>query len=184
MREVMSSIPLHPAIVHLPLGLAAVLPVLAAVAAWAIVTDRVTVRAWFAVVGLQAVLLAGALFALKTGEADEERVEEVVAESAIEAHEEQAELFTWAAGGILGLTALGLLYASPRSRKLGQPLVYAAPIALGVQTLLAIQVGHAGGELVYTHGAAAAHVGAAGPGADAGEAAAERDDDDDDDDDD
>ena len=42
----MSSMPLHPALVHLPLGPAFVMPVVAAVFAWALWTGRDARESW------------------------------------------------------------------------------------------------------------------------------------------
>ena len=71
----MPSLPLHPAIVHLPLGLAFLMPALALGFGWALWTGRIRARAWIAIVALQAVLLGGGLAAMNTGEREEDRVE-------------------------------------------------------------------------------------------------------------
>jgi pimeloyl-ACP methyl ester carboxylesterase len=144
--------------VHLPLGLAFVIPALAVGFAWALWKGRVRSRgAWIAVIALQVVLLGGGLVAMNTGEREEDRVERVVPDSAIERHEEYAEQFVWAAGLTL-VTALLV----PTFRK---PAVVHAMAALTVMgTLLvaaaAIRVGHAGGQLVYGHNAGAAYAAA------------------------
>ena len=71
----MTSLPLHPAIVHLPLGLAFVIPALAVGFAWALWTGRIRQRAsWIAILALQAVLLTAGLAAMNTGEREEDRV--------------------------------------------------------------------------------------------------------------
>jgi uncharacterized membrane protein len=150
----MTSLPVHPAIVHLPLGLAFVLPALAAGFAWALWSGRVRTRAWVVVVALQAVLLGAGFVAMNTGERDEDRVERVVPEAAIERHEEYAEQFVWATGATLILAALVLVFRKP-------PLVHALSVAAAAGTIVvaaaAIRVGHAGGQLVYVHNAAAAY---------------------------
>lgn len=46
----MNPMPLHPALVHVPLGLAVLLPLLTAGVAWAVWTGRLPIRAWLAVV--------------------------------------------------------------------------------------------------------------------------------------
>ena len=56
----MGSMPLHPAIVHLPLALAILMPLVATGFAWALWTGRMHPRAWLAVVAFQALLLAPA----------------------------------------------------------------------------------------------------------------------------
>ena len=72
--------PLHPAMVHLPLALAVLVPGLALLGALAIRLQLVPPRTWVAVLLLQAMLVGSGWLALETGEAQEERVEEVVAE--------------------------------------------------------------------------------------------------------
>lgn len=159
----MNGLPLHPAVVHLPVALAALMPLIAAGFAWALWTGRVRLRAWTAVVALQALLVAGGLVAMKTGEGEEDRVEAMVQKGAIHLHEEYAEQFIWAAGAGLALAALVLAgRKSHVSNALAGTFVVAT---LGVAGM-AVRVGHAGGQLVYAHGAASVYVsGAGGPSA-------------------
>ena len=153
----MDTTPLHPAVVHLPLALALLLPPAALGAAWALWTGRLRARAWFAVVALQALLLAGGLVARQTGSSDEERVEAVVQESAIERHEALADQFLWMAGAAL-LVMLVVPFAPGPALARGAAVaaVFATVVVLGA----GYRVGHAGGELVYVHGAASAFTGA------------------------
>jgi len=95
--------------------------------------------------------------ALRTGQAEEERVESVVAESVIEAHEEAAEVFLGAAAGVFVLTLLALLVPGER---VGRLVAGLALVGMVLGTVLAIRVGEAGGALVYRHGAAAVYVSA------------------------
>jgi uncharacterized membrane protein len=150
--------PLHPAVVHLPMALAVLVPLAAVGALLAIGTRFVPPRAWAAVVLLQALLLASGVLALETGEAEEERVEEVVAERFIEAHAEAAERFVWAAG--LGLLVMGAGLLGGRAGRIGRVAGLVASLAV---LLAGVQVGHLGGALVYEHGAAAAYAGPAPP---------------------
>jgi uncharacterized membrane protein len=150
----MSSLPLHPAIVHLPLGLAVLMPILAGGFAWALWRGRVRPRAWIAVVALQALLVGGGFVAMKTGEAEEDRVEAVVTKNAIHEHEELAEQFVWSAGLTLALTALVLVMRRPAAVRMASAV---AVLGTVVVTGMALRVGHAGGELVYAHGAASAY---------------------------
>lgn len=160
----MGTLPLHPAIVHLPLGLAVLIPFIAAGFAWAVWTGRVRARAWLAVVLLQALLVGAGVVAMNTGEAEEERVEGLVPRSALHQHEEYAEQFVWAAGVTLALAGLALVVGRPRATRALLAATVAATIIVGG---LALRVGHAGGALVYVHGAAAAYsspaAGAPGP---------------------
>lgn len=170
----MNSTPLHPAMVHVPLGLAMLMPLLAAGFAWALWTGRTRVRAWAAVIVLQALLVAAGFAAMKTGEAEEDRVEAVVQEGALHAHEARAEQFVWAAAATLGLAILVVAVRRPdATRGLAALAVLGTVIVAG----LAVRAGAAGGELVYVQGAASAYTTAArsdatpstGPTATAGE---------------
>ena len=142
-------IDLHPAIVHVPLGLAVVLPLVV------LVLVNHTRWGWprsaFGIaVALQAVLFVGALLALRTGESAEERVEQRVPDVAIETHEHWATAFTWTAGSVLGLLLAGWWLPAGRTRF----AVRAAAVAGSFAVLgLGVVAGYKGGELVYTHGA-------------------------------
>ena len=150
----MTSLPLHPAIVHLPLGLAFIIPVLALGFAWALWKGRVRSRAWVSVVALQALLLGAGLVAMNTGEREEERVERVVPDAALEQHEEYAEQFVWATGATLLLAGLVLAF---RNRAVARGRALATVAGTLVVMGAAIRVGHAGGRLVYVHNAGAAY---------------------------
>ncbi|MCA9773335.1 MAG: hypothetical protein KC466_13055 [Myxococcales bacterium] len=165
----MNNLPLHPAIVHLPLGIAFVMPVLLALVLLWIWRDRFTVRAWIPAVVLQAILVGSAFVALETGEDQEERVEKVVPESAIEVHEERAEVFAWLGGATLVAVALIPVFGNRKPRGLAATLALALSLGAVGQGLL---VGHSGGRLVYEYGAANAYLpdakAAAAPGPAAG----------------
>jgi uncharacterized membrane protein len=165
--------PLHPAIVHLPLGLAVVAPAVALFVALAIRRSRLPLRAWTGIVLLQALMMGAVWVAAATGEREEERVEAVVAERHIEAHEERAE-------GLMVVTALSLLVAGiglapGTAGSLGRGATVVATLGVLAAGVL---VGHSGGELVYRHGAASAYV--EGAGAPGGERFAHEEHDDDD----
>ena len=152
----MTSLPLHPAVVHLPLGLAFIIPLLAIGFAWALWTGRVRLRAWAVIVALQAVLFGAALIAMSTGEREEEQVESIVPHAALERHETYAAQFVWATGITLLLSALTLVF---RPRIATRGLVVAAVAGTLIVAAAAIRVGHAGGQLVYAHNAGAAYSG-------------------------
>ena len=163
--------PLHPAVVHVPIALAVLLPAFAAAALVAIRAGWIPARAWIGVVALQAALVGFAWFAIETGEEQEEKVEDVVAESHIEDHEEAAERFLYVAIGAALVSAAGLLSGSRGG--VGR----AATVAAGLAVLAAgIAVGHSGGELVYKYGAASVYARESqiAPAASASEAAAPR----------
>jgi uncharacterized membrane protein len=150
----MSSLPLHPALVHLPLGLAFIMPALAIGFAWALWRGRVRPRAWLTVIALQGVLLAGGLVAMNTGEREEDRVEALVPEAAIERHEEYAEQFVWATGLTLALAGMVIVLRKPTAAR---ALALATVAGTMVVFAAAVRVGHAGGQLVYAHNAGAAY---------------------------
>jgi uncharacterized membrane protein len=144
--------PLHPAIVHFPIVLAVLTPLLAAGAFWAIHSGRLPDRSWLGIVILQVVLVGTAWIATETGERDEDRVERVVAERPIEKHEEDAERFLTLAALVLPLAAAGML--AGRVGAINRALTIALSMAaLGAAGF----AGHSGGELVYRHGAAMAY---------------------------
>lgn len=150
----MNGLPLHPAIVHLPMALAVLIPLAAAGVAWGLWTRRLRPRAWLVVVALQALLVASGVAAMQTGEAEEDRVEQVVPDAALHRHEAYAEQFLWTAGATLGLAALVLL--AGRRPAVAGPLAGVVVLATIAVAGLGFRVGHAGGELVYIHGAGSA----------------------------
>lgn len=178
----MDMLPLHPKLVHLPIALAVLMPLVSAGLLFAWLRGLLPKRAWVVALALQGVLVASSVAALRSGEGDEERVENVVAESAIEAHEEAAEAFTWATGGALLLFAAGLALPGAAGRRTATAATAATLLVL----FLGYRVGQAGGALVYQHGAASAWTqgGAAAGGEAGGEAGGaaggEADEDDDD----
>lgn len=151
----MDSLPLHPSIVHVPIALAVLMPIIAIGLLLAWWRGWLPRRTWFVALALQGALVGGAMAAMQTGEADEERVEQVLAsEAPIEAHEEAAELFLWVAIAVLGLFAVG---AFVPKESLGLAVGGLAVVGTLAVAGLGYRVGHAGGELVYKEGAAAAY---------------------------
>ena len=150
----MSSLPLHPVFVHVPLGLAAVLPALAFGFLWALWTGRIRSRGWLVIIALQAVLLGAGWLAMNTGEREEDRVEKIVPKAALSTHESRAEQFVVAAGVTFAVAALVPIV---RRREFERACAVASVAGTLVVAGLAVRVGHAGGQLVYTHNAGAAY---------------------------
>jgi uncharacterized membrane protein len=142
----MNGLPLHPAVVHLPLGLALVVPLLALGITIAVRRGVLPARSWLIVLALQAAVFAGGLVALRTGEQEEERVEDRVAERTIERHETLAERFVWSAGGTL---AFGVAVLVIRSHPATATLMAATTLASVVTAGAGLQVGHTGGTIVH-----------------------------------
>lgn len=149
----MSPDPLHPAVVHFPIVFVVLLPLVAAGALWAIRRGARPTAAWSFPVLTAGALALSTWLAVETGEREEEKVENVVAEASIHGHEEAAERFLAFSGVLLVVTGAGLL------RGVAGDAARLATLAgaLGLAALGA-QVGHTGGNLVYRDGAAAAYM--------------------------
>jgi len=148
--------PLHPAVVHFPIAIAALLPFAAALAAAAIASGALDRRAWMGIVLLHAVGAGMAWFAMRTGHEQEERVEDALGETLerpLHEHEENAERLAWAFGLTWVLTAAGLLRDRAGSRARAAAVAGSVLVAL-----LSVPTGESGGALVYQHGAADAYV--------------------------
>jgi hypothetical protein len=144
----------HPKLVHVPIALGVLMPLVSGGLLLAWWRHWLPPRGWIVAVALQAILLVSGILALRSGEAEEERVERIVAERFIEAHEEAAAGFVWASGGVL---AIMLLAGALGSRRGGLPTATAATFGTLVVLGLGYRTGEAGGRLVYQHGAAQAH---------------------------
>jgi hypothetical protein len=150
----MDTLLFHPKVVHLPMALGVLMPILAGgllLAWWRSWLPR---RAWFIAIGLQLILLGSGVLALQSGEVEEERVERVVSDHLIEQHEEAAEAFVWASGGVL---AVMILTAALGARRAALPTAAAATLGTILVLGLGYRTGQAGGSLVYEHGAARAY---------------------------
>lgn len=145
--------PLHPAVVHFPVVLAFLLPIFAAGALWAIRKGARPVRAWAIPLAIAAALSLSTWVAVETGEAQEERVENVVADRPLDTHEDAAELFLTLSGVLVVIAAVGLARGA-----VGRVARVAATAGAVALVAVAARVGHSGGELVYRYGAASAYV--------------------------
>jgi hypothetical protein len=144
--------PLHPAVVHFPVVLAFLLPLAAIVAIWTIRKGARTSRAWAVPLAIAAGLSLSSWVSVETGEDQNERVERVVKEQPLEAHEEGAETFLTASLVVLALTAGGLVRG-----RIGTVSRFAAGVGSVALIAGAAYVGHTGGQLVYKYGAASAY---------------------------
>jgi len=165
----------HPKMVHVPMALAILMPLVAGGLLLAWWRGWLPARAWIVAVGLQAILLGSGVLALRSGEVEEERVEGLVAEQLIEQHEERAALFVWASGGVL---AVMLLAGALGGRRSALPAAAAAALGTCVVLGLGYRTGEAGGSLVYRYGAAGAYAGGAADGSTPPPERSDRDDDD------
>ncbi len=148
----MSGIPMHPLVVHFPIVLAVLLPISVLAALWVIGKSPTSRRAWSVPVALAAALYLSAFVATRTGEAEEDRVEQVVARGVLHGHEEAAERFLLLSGVLLVVAGGGFLpHTVGRAARIVTAVGALGLVAAGVQ------VGHSGGTLVYRHGAASAY---------------------------
>ena len=154
----MDALLFHPKLVHIPMALGVLMPVIAAGLLLAWWRNWLPRRGWFVAVALQALLLGSGIVALRSGEAEEERVERMVEERFIEQHEEAAEMFVWAGGVVLAVMMLAAALGTARS---GLPLAVVATLGTFLVLGLGYRTGQAGGNLVYQHGAGQAYAGPA-----------------------
>ena len=149
----------HPKVVHIPIALAVLMPLIAGGVVFAYLRGWLDHRTWMIVFLLQGVLLGSGFVAMSTGEREEERVEQVVSERHIEAHEESAELFVWSSAILLALMAVSVAL---KEGELKTAVVIFCTLGTVVVAAFGYRTGEAGGRLVYEHGAADAYVDAAG----------------------
>ena len=149
--------PLHPAVVHFPIVLTFLLPLFAIGAMVAIRKGARPLRAWSIPVVGAAALALSSWVAVQTGEAQDERVERVVAEQPLESHEESAELFLTMTGVMLVITGIGLARGV-----VGRAARLTATVGAVALIAAAARVGHSGGQLVYRYGAASAYASPSG----------------------
>lgn len=148
----MFDLPLHPIVVHFPIVLGVLLPFLAILLWLAIKKWDWTPKVWALVSAVALVYCLFATAAVLLGEEDEEKVEKVISEEVIEAHEEAGELIPWLAGTLLLVSLGGFTVKYSKQAK-------AAVIVLSLAGIVPLaNAGHTGGELVYEHGAAIAHL--------------------------
>lgn len=155
----MTDLPLHPAIVHVPLGLAFVMP-LVAIGVWLAVRRGRLPRSAFAVVAALQLVVAGAGFAaMAAGDREAKRVASVVGKDVVETHEDRAEAFVWTAAAVAAVS-IALLFVPDRFVTAGAALTAAGTLAV---VALAYATGEAGGEIVYRRGGAAVYANGAPP---------------------
>lgn len=155
MLDVISNLipnPLHPAVVHLPIALTLLVPVFAVGAMIAIRRGARPLRAWGITTALLATLSLSAWVSLETGEQQEDRVEQVVPESALNTHEEAAKSFLALSLLVMLIAGVGLM-----NGKVGTAARLAATAGTVALLVSGYRVGHSGGALVYEHGAASAY---------------------------
>jgi len=95
-------LPFHPLIVHFPLALTFIMPILIIVFAVMIKMNKMQPQMWLIIIGLQVAVVVTGYVALESGENEEDKVEKIVGKKLIHEHEEAAEIF-------VGSTVLALV---------------------------------------------------------------------------
>lgn len=145
---------LHPAVVHLPLGLAVVLPVLALLGLWLHFKRRdesaVFARFWLALMVCLLASSVGAYVAHETGEAGENAIGKSLPEGVLELHEKYSLIFS---SFLYAATAVAALTFFLRDRLKGYAILLVTALC-SAALFAGLLTGNAGGELVYKHKAA------------------------------
>lgn len=149
-------VPWHALVVHGPLMVGVLAPVIGLLIWGAIALRQLHHRAWWLTVVLYLIAFGGALIAVETGEDEHDRVHDVVAEEPMHLHEERGEQYRLALGIVFAMAiGAGLLFGN---RAWGMRMAGATLAAGFLAAYLAVGVGHSGGLLVYREGAAAYYV--------------------------
>jgi uncharacterized membrane protein len=146
-------VPLHPAVVHFPIAVTFLLPVLIVVFAMMIRANKMTPKGWLIIVGLQLAVVISGYVSLETGETEEHKVEKVISKSLIHEHEEAAEIF-------VGSTVIALVLSIAAffiRKEIGFKLKLGIAVLTLISCYLAYRTGELGGELIYKHGGASAY---------------------------
>lgn len=147
-------VPFHPVIVHFPIALTFILPVLMLVFAFMIKSNKMSHQTWLIIIGLQIATTVTGYISLESGEDQEHLVSKVVDKKIIHEHEEAAEIF-------VGSTVIALV-VSVAAFFLRNEIQFFVHLFITLISLvscyLAYNAGGSGGELVYRHGAASAYV--------------------------
>jgi uncharacterized membrane protein len=149
--------PLHPAVVHFPIVLATMLPLVALLGLLAVSRGTAPRKAWAYVTLASFLVFAAAFVAVRTGGNEEDVVEKVVSEDTIEEHEEAGERLQLLAG--IGFLVFAAGLSGGGVGRIARPVALLASLAIAGQGYL---TGKSGGEMVYEHGAASAYVDSTG----------------------
>lgn len=150
----MNELPLHPRLVHLPLGLGVALPLAAGAVGMLEARGTVSMESWWVVTGLQALLVGSTIGALRSGELARTKVKPLLPDGVLCRHRKASRVFF-----LTSLLTLAAMVASAflvgKARTVG---VLTSVVLGGLGLLLGARAGRTGGELVFTHGAAQAYV--------------------------
>ena len=138
--------PLHPAVVHFPIVLMLIAPLVTAYVLWRLRGAESRTKTWFIVPVLLAAVAVSGFVAQQSGEQGEEVAEEFVEHDVIERHEEQGKQFVWFA-----LATVVVAAAAFASGSVGWSLRMLTLVMTIVGAILVTRTGHSGGTMVYDH---------------------------------
>ena len=145
--------PFHATFIHVPIGLALILPLVAGAVAYAYWRGEVRERGWALAVALQGLLVLSVLASIHSGAGDAGRVADIVPARFVAAHRLSGQLFLYGAAATLLVMASALVLRQPALRKAMVVLSLAGTAAVSG---LAVRSGRIGAELVYAYGGAQA----------------------------
>lgn len=150
----MFELPLHPKLVHLPLGLAIILPFVLGFLQIGIWRKWFEPRVWWVGAILCGFCFLGSVVATKSGGDEWSHVEKIVGEQALEAHAEAGEHFRNLMFVVLSVVVAGLITPSQKLKN----IVYTLAVFGSLGALfVGAYAGHLGGQLVYQKGGASAY---------------------------
>ncbi|MBA3460930.1 MAG: hypothetical protein H0T46_13255 [Deltaproteobacteria bacterium] len=148
------ALPMHPKLVHVPMALCILMPMVATLIWVGVRRGWFTPRVWLIAAFLQGATLGGGVAALLTGQEDGEKVEGYASEEALSAHEDAAYWFLYVAGANFLLCGATFLLHRDRRQQLAGAF---AIVGLAAGAYAGYRVGDAGGRLVYVANASDAH---------------------------
>lgn len=146
-------LPWHPVVIHLPLALAVLTPILIILVLLGIVKCKWPRSTWAIIVLICALGAGSGFMATQTGEDVEDQVETVVAKDLIHEHEDAGEWFSY---GLWILLFLAVIPFIPRKNQEALWPYLPALIMAFIVLAMGMRTGHSGGSLVYKHNAASA----------------------------
>lgn len=148
------ALPMHPKLVHVPMALCVLMPLVATLTWVGVRRGWFNPRAWMIAAFLQCATLGGAIAALQSGKDDGEKVEGYASEEALTTHERRAYWFVYVAAANAALCGATFLLHRDRRQQLAGAFAVVGLLAGGYA---GFRVGDAGGRLVYVANASDAH---------------------------
>ena len=130
----------HSAAVHMPLAIAVLFPVFFAAAWWTTRRGLMPERIWLGLWALSAAQVASTVLAFFSGEHAE--FLSAGSQVLIEKHEALAEKFLWV------WVAIFVVFTATRIPRFNKLALWTVALLIAVQLILAVQAGHAGGQLL------------------------------------